>query len=144
MSLLAVDPGACSGWAVFDGDALSASGIAREPRSFDVAELWVESQEIWKGSRARPRDIIKLAHNAGEWVGLNPHARAAWVPPRTWKGSARKEWCTRRILAALRPAEREYVEGLPIAKSYKHNMIDAIGIGLYAVGRFRAGKAVRA
>jgi hypothetical protein len=58
------------------------------------------------------------------------HAR---FPPRVWKGGIAKPPHHRRIIEALSEAERE------VAKGATHDAMDAIGIGLYALGRVGKG-----
>jgi|APCry1669188970_1035186.scaffolds.fasta_scaffold01748_7 hypothetical protein len=53
--------------------------------------------------------------------------------PREWKGTIDADQMTVRIEAKLIPAERQRIEKCPA--SLRHNVIDAIGIGLKFVGR---------
>jgi len=58
---------------------------------------------------------------------------AKMVFPATWKGQLKKHVCHARIDLALTPGERKIIPKL--AKTYLHNMLDAVGIGLWYLGR---------
>jgi hypothetical protein len=53
--------------------------------------------------------------------------------PREWKGTVDKETMARRIEARLSEVERATIE--PCPQSLRHNVLDAIGIGLKYLGR---------
>lgn len=81
-----------------------------------------------KGDR---NDLIALTCAAS--FALAPFGVAEIVYPQQWKGQLPKAICQRRIVAALTAVERERV-ALPVA-SLAHNVWDAVGIGLFAIGR---------
>jgi hypothetical protein len=144
--LLAIDPGADAGWARFDDAArpprLEACGLNEGAMVAGITRAVVERPMIYPGGRqkARPADIIKLATRAGEWGG----AVRAWfnvepeyVEPHGWKGSVDKDVHHARVWAKLTGAEQAVVSAAAkgVAKGKLHNIIDAVGIGLFAVGR---------
>lgn len=139
--LLAIDPGACSGWAFFLGNGLIDCGIGDPPPPGSLLQrIVIEHPVIYPGGRtANPNSIVKLAINAGEWGGRYRHLGCAvdYVLPATWKGRVKAEVCIERTRAALKPTEKLLVEirESNIAKSKRHNMLDAIGLGLFACGR---------
>jgi hypothetical protein len=100
---------------------------------------------IYPGGRqkARPADIIKLATRAGKWEGLVSAfvglEEVEYVEPHKWKGTIAKEVCHARIWSILSADEKatlaKVCEG--VAPSKRHNVLDAVGIGLWAVGRYR-------
>lgn len=55
------------------------------------------------------------------------------VYPRTWKGNVPKEVMLNRIMSKLTEAEKKLLPKLP--KTKLHNVIDAIGIGLWKLER---------
>lgn len=144
--MLAIDPGADMGWALFDGDALRSSGVGAPDGAVSrVDRVVLERPMIYppRRQKARPRDVITLALRAGEAAGL--YARRYGVEPEyfepdVWKGgSIDKDVHHPRVWAALTDAEKRIVsmaaERIPQRK--QHNMLDAIGIGLFALGRNR-------
>ncbi len=142
--LLAIDPGTHTGWAVFGGDRrLKACGVG-DPRSShwtDLAkEVVVEKPRIYPSGRtSNPNDVLTLAVKAGEWAGrFDRIAKVRYVEPSEWKGgSVRKDIQNARDRAKLTPGERAIVDatGQEMSDSTRHNMLDAIGIGLFGVGR---------
>ncbi len=57
------------------------------------------------------------------------------VTPAQWKGAVPKEVHQPRILAALTAAEQGVLDAAKVAPTLKNNVVDAIGLGLWAVGR---------
>jgi hypothetical protein len=153
--LLAIDPGADQGWALFDPNRhLIACGLG-DPRACelhvikDISRVILEKPMIYPGGRqqARPADIITLAIRAGETGGLYrqwPGVEVEYVEPFRWKrGAIKKEVCHERMWLKLTKPEKDVIaaaiaqgvgrKGMPASK--QHNMFDAISIGLYGVGR---------
>lgn len=146
--LLAIDPGTNVGWALFDktgvgvgvfGELISC-GLGGEPDGAAVVhEVVIEHPVIYPGGRTKnPNDVLKVAINAGEWGGRFRHV-ARYVKPQQWKGNVPKAVHQPRIWAKLTNTERKVfddcLDTAKVPKSKRHNVIDAIGIGLYAVGR---------
>lgn len=149
VGLLAIDPGTATGWARFnDTGRLEACGL--NDRALDasvtrvIPALGVTRAVIERPHSAKTlapvKDIITLAIRAGEWggtirssLGVEPE----YIEPASWKGSLDKNKCQARVWARLTPDERALTDkaGSGIAPSKRHNMMDAIGIGLVAVGR---------
>lgn len=103
----------------------------------EVAVLVVEGQQVYRQSRADPNDLLPLAECAGG-VKASVLASQVLAPlPREWKGSAPKEVCTRRILGKLRSPEVAVLDRCGSPQSLLHNVVDAVGLGLWALGRFR-------
>jgi hypothetical protein len=145
MTLLAVDPGADAGWARYrDNGILEACGLNTHAMTQDITRCVIERPMIYPGGRqkARPNDIIKLAVRAGEWGGrVDAHVgiQSEYVEPHKWKGTIAKDACHARIWATLTPDERTIVDkaSTGVAPSKRHNILDAVGIGLWSVGRYR-------
>lgn len=137
---LAIDPGADQGWALID----SVHGI------FDCglgdwsdaapARCVIEFPQHRPGGRTPVNALLVLAARAG---AAGERARASGVPhceyvyPVQWKGSVPKDIHHPRIMAALLPCERRVVAEATrrVAKGKRHNVLDACGIALWAVGR---------
>lgn len=108
-------------------------------RPFLTTDVWVERQYLTKKHK-RPMDIVDLSFAAGK--------AAAWatcgvsmcdiheILPIRWKGNVPKEIMIPRILAKLSPEEVARIERVG---NKDHNTIDAIGIGLYGLGRMQTG-----
>jgi hypothetical protein len=98
----------------------------------------LELPQVYRTSRAPdvdPNDLIQLAAVVGDMAGaLRPHASAVHVfQPRTWKGQVPKDVHHRRVKAKLRPAELHSI--LLPAQSLRHNVLDAIALGLFYLKR---------
>jgi hypothetical protein len=155
--LLAIDPGLDTGWALFStAGQLVACGLG-DPRLSDrhrVADLRtvvIERPFVYpRGQTKNPNDVLSLAVNAGEWGGLyRQWADVKYVLPFQWKGSVPKKISHARISAKLSDAEKAVVDtamargrscaskalGRPIARSLQHNVLDAVGLGLFTVSR---------
>lgn len=152
--LLAIDPGTDTGWALFsdanDRDGrhrLVACGLgdprlSDKHRAADITRVVIERPMIYpRGQTKNPNDVVALAVNAGEWGGLyRQWAAVEYVLPFQWKGSVPKSIHHERVLAKLSDAERVVVDqtltrGRSIARGKRHNVLDAIGLGLFGVGR---------
>jgi hypothetical protein len=169
--LVSLDPGIrVSGLAVFRDSVLIHARILKNPtkeargptawwtmageavNAFRNATAWfpgvapvvfvTEVPQVYRfGNRkVDPDDLIQLA-GVGGAVGasLKPAAAHGYYP-RQWKGSVDKDVMVRRILGRLSRAERAAIA--PCTASLKHNVVDAIGIGLHHLGRLHeAGRA---
>lgn len=140
--LLAIDPGTDLGWALFGPDRrLSRCGFGTPPRE-GFEEAVIERPKIYPQGRqkANPKDVITLALTAGEFGGRCKDANATvrYVEPDEWKGgSIPKEIHQPRIWAKLTDAEKSVLDVAckGMAPSKRHNVVDAVGIGLWGVGR---------
>lgn len=144
--LLAIDPGVSAGWAIYFGDMLVACGLGDQPAPAPregFVEVIVEHPVIYPGGKTRnPNDIVKLAVGAGEWRRFKAGGKPVrYVEPRAWKGTIDGDTCNKRTLERLKDDELQVYEDAVrtqrIAPSKRHNVLDAIGIGLFAIGRWR-------
>jgi hypothetical protein len=134
--LTSIDPGVHQGWARFSGGMLYACGLGETPF---VGDVYIELPQVYarQKKRADPNDLITLAVRIGQ---LKERAErksltVRLIKPAEWKGQTPKEIHNRRVLAAMQPSEVEVFKELKVAQSLKHNVLDAIGIGLWALGR---------
>jgi len=140
--LLAIDPGESSGWAIFFKGMLIACGLNGEPSPLPpkLDLLVIEEPRIYPGGRTRrPADIMKVQASAHHWRG-KLEARCAevrMIAPRTWKGTIDGDIVCARTLAKLDPGERQVFDDAMhgVAKRKQHNVLDAIGLGLWVSGR---------
>jgi hypothetical protein len=144
LRLLAIDPGLHTGWALFVKKAagldLVACGTGEPPSSAQPYPLWecvIECPQVYPQQAVPPNDLITLAFQAGRYAEAARVAKTRFVRtvlPHEWKGNLPKNVCAARVLSRLSPEEigivEEMSEGIP--KSQRHNVLDAIGIGLFA------------
>lgn len=144
--LLTVDPGKHSfGWARFDGDTLMACGMAVidevEGMFGDLSgeDAIVEKPQIYTHDKMRgdPNDLIDVAITAGAVGGVlsRKGAHVAYLRPHRWKGSRPKNVDNAYTLERMRPHEKFLLERCGVTKHKRHNVVDAIGIGLWKLGR---------
>lgn len=162
--LLAIDPGVCTGWATYEGTTLTGCGVGEDlylnARGLsDLARVVIECPKLRPWGEKNPNAILTLARNAGEWGGRvqgafidctpdGGYLPVEYVLPNDWKGSLTKEQCHPRLWAVLSVEEQSTVDAAfraakgrnGLAPSKRHNVLDAIGIGLWAVGRFGPGR----
>jgi hypothetical protein len=141
--LLAIDPGTVTGWALFSSNKLLACGLNdpsacrwHVPSAF--SKVVIERPKIYPGGRTKnPNDVLSVAVNAGEWGGRYKQqgCEVQYVEPSGWKGQTPKEIQHRRDWARLSAEEQAVVSaaGKTMPASKRHNMLDAVGIGLWAV-----------
>lgn len=163
--LIAIDPDTNhTGWAIFSLGTLAKCGLIEVDklrpwydRLRQQAIIWdqqfmngapfdgahcdsvvVETPVIYPYGRTtkRPSDIIKLAAVAGVFLAAGERDARA-VAPKTWTRSAPKRVHQPRTMRALKPFEQETFDQCvqKYAKGKHSHVIDAVGIGLFALGR---------
>lgn len=144
--LLAIDPGTDTGWALFDScRRLQACGLGY-PEVGAIDDLIIECPKLRPKGEKNPNSILSVARNAGEWAGRFESRCAApvrYVSPTDWKGSTPKDISNARTWAKLDPKEQGIVDAAfkaapgrdGLAPSKRHNVLDALGLGLFGVGR---------
>ncbi len=154
--LLAIDPGVSTGWALFNNAfRLHSCGLGMPTVSDAPDEVVIECEQLRGRSEKNPNSILLMARNAGEWFGRFA-ARGAYtqyIRVADWKGATPKDINHRRTFSKLGPDElAALVSGcsgvsprsasvdaairVGLTKADKRgNILDAVGIGLWAVGR---------
>lgn len=152
--LLAVDPSlTCTGWARFFCGSLQGCGLIRPDRGDPFASrvslaghafrgvsvdiLVIEWPQVYRATRSKgdPNDLLAVAGVAGGVLSQVTALQRTLTPkPAEWKGQVPKEIHNARVLARLDDAERALVDGAGPA-SLLNNAIDAVGLGLWALGR---------
>lgn len=105
-------------------------------RGFRVDHYVVEVPQVYRNfTRGDPNDLVEIAA-VGAAIGATfPIKKAVGYRPREWKGQIKKEIHHPRILGQLSPAEQANIH--EHRKTLRHNVIDAIGLGLYYLERMR-------
>lgn len=144
VTIVSIDPGACTGWAIGSPSPLMrlrACGVVYPDKGervrlgpgITVDLLLIEKPvltPIGPGSIiARANGLITCWGRGCRVVEAIPHRRYEEVAPGTWKGQVDKDIHNQRVLAKLTAAERALV-------SKNHNEIDAVGLLLYALERW--------
>ena len=159
MKLLCVDPGlrGC-GVAEFKGLDLTRAAYVKNPvehgRGYAAhvsmgravaawagverfAAVHIEHPRIYPGAGQQKGDLNDLldvvAVGSAVATFFTPDANLVTVFPSDWKGNVPKDMMTERIRRALEDGERGRIEKCPA--SLMHNVLDAIGIGLWKMGR---------
>jgi hypothetical protein len=136
--LLSIDPGETTGWAFFVDGCLSSAGCGDKADlpNMRLQHAVIELPDYFPG-KTHVRSIITLSVRVG-WLQRLCEERGARVElawPQTWKGSVPKKIHHKRLLAVLESDEIELLPKRPRAKNYDHNLLDAVGIGLWKLGR---------
>lgn len=151
MILTTIDPGVRTGIAIFDKGELRHCGLLKYDSAkvfaFTLTSLFqlmppdkvvVEIPRIydrrnWKGD---PNDLILVAKIAGIAMGQSgKYCPAEEVYPQQWKGQRPKDVDNEYTKKILNPEELKVLYSEYIPKTYIHNVIDAIGIGLWKLER---------
>ncbi len=144
MITLAIDPGVKHlGVALFEDETLVYATLLKTGDAQALSELFfvhgppdrvvIELPQVYARSKSKgdPNDLIAVAVVVGALTACLKNAEL--IKPRVWKGTVDKSVFLKRILGKLEPGELALLPKL--AKSLVHNVQDAVGIGLFAVGR---------
>jgi hypothetical protein len=91
-----------------------------------------EIPQVYKGSGVA-EDLIELAGIVGACSGIFAGTEGCSYVPKEWKGQTPKAIHNKRVMAKLGTEETRAIEKTPPA--LLHNVIDAIGIGLFYLRR---------
>lgn len=105
------------------------AAIKEEWDGAPVVEVISELPQIYQGPKQKgdPNDLIDLALVVGR---LYPDVL---YKPREWKGQVPKDAMVKRIESKLTQEEKGRIE--KCSASLRHNVLDAVGIGLFHLGR---------
>ena len=143
--MMSIDPGTkVIGWALWQDSKLFRCGLARGkdwirtvsnvPKE-ELELVVIEDQQIYRSSSIDAHSLLKLARVVGGTVFHLQAGDVKLVKPREWKGQVPKKICNSRTLQKLQMSEKVAVELAQCPEGLKHNMIDAIGIGLFYLRR---------
>jgi hypothetical protein len=135
--LLAIDPGKVTGLALFRRGRLVAANAAdgdtlwtlRPPCTVDQVIVERPCARMSDRGVRKINDLLALAIRAGRAAAPFGDS-VTWIRPEGWKGELPKNVAAGRYLKCLDPEELLLVPD-------DHNVRDAIGLGLYALGRWR-------
>lgn len=155
--LLAIDPGEWTGYAVYQMQKLVEAGVLGKGRAEIQGQLRatlgclvaagrrpdeavIEIPQVYRQRQQKgdPNDLISVAIIAGICNSLiysYTYCDVDLIHPREWKGQRPKDVDNRGILETLSQEELRIFEALKLPKSKAHNVVDAIGIGLWELGR---------
>lgn len=150
MRLLAIDPGLATGIAGFSLGVMTDCGLI-EDADLGLSKMYykegiIELPQIYRSANSKgdPNDLIRLAVLVGQYKQqcIDQFMNVRLVKPAEWKGQVPKTIHAKRILDRLNPRETElFLRRVDkVAPSKRHNVIDAIGIGLWAIGRDPNGR----
>ena len=143
MDLVTIDPGKRTvGYSVFQNNVLVHAGLIQyniiegfeliaqsyKPRLTVIEKPKVYPFRHWKGD---PNDLIDVAVTVGMAAAI--FKKFELVLPQDWKGQRPKDVDNQYTMSLLSKIEAQRIHHYP--KSKLHNVIDAIGIGLWKVGR---------
>lgn len=140
MRLVTIDPGNNSGIAVWEERILVQAYLVLDsaPSAHCLgAETVVEIPKIYPVGKGKgdPNDLIRVAFVAGRITA--GAAKVVRLYPYEWKGQVDPDILEARILGLLTREEFALVPRLP--DSLRHNVTDAIGIGLFHLDRMGRG-----
>lgn len=119
--------------------AYTFDGIFEEALRGDCEAVVIECPVIYPKSKVPPMDIMHLygAVVAIAQVCSHYFVRVEFVEPRAWKGNVPKDIFGKRIESKLHPKESKLVLLDRFPKTKRHDVVDAIGIGLWFNGRLK-------
>ncbi len=140
IELLTIDPGVHkSAVALWDlkgrlvfADDLKNDAVFRLIRGVGDARVIVETPIKYPTKRKQHKDVGRLLEVVNEMK--NTDVRGLGVTPSAWKGQTPKKIHGPRIIEALNDDEKQAVLTLK-----NHNTIDAVGLGLWVLGRLGRG-----
>jgi hypothetical protein len=105
----------------------------------DDFDFVAEVPQIYFGNRLRvdPDDLLQLTGVVGACTSLFPGMCYGYYP-REWKKQIPKEIHHKRLVKVLSEQELKIWENIEGPSTAVHNARDAIGLGLYHLGRYTA------
>jgi hypothetical protein len=152
MTLMTIDPGNNTGVAEFRNGILLNCGLFKciDTRQYtkdlfrlmDLAkpdQVVIEIPRIYSmaNQKGDPNDLIGLAKQVGICIAAaSPFCLVEEIYPQQWKGQRPKKVDNKYVESLLhKPIETDILGCLKVTKDERHNILDAIGIGLWKLGR---------
>ena len=143
MLWITIDPGATTGWAIWDVDRLLRCGSCapREVPAGSYLEAVIEwPQERTHGRKIGVASLLVLAGHAGEALATVSCAHQTRYFPAQWKRGVPKPMRNEPYIIAERVAKRLHPdEPRPPSTARELDTWDAIGLGLVHCGRALPG-----
>ena len=121
---------------IVDGIERSLNSIMNQIGTIDT--IVIETPQVYQTAHQKgdQRDLVDLAIVVGGILAVSRSTAnaALLVRPAEWKGQLPKDVSAKRVISILGEDERSAIE-LPTASRLYHNVLDAIGIGLWRLGR---------
>lgn len=136
--LLAIDPGAnYFAWAYFRDAHLIECDKTTGNMQFRLLDyVLIEKPQVYRYGRGDPNDLVDVAIMCGRLAEMLRQSKVIdFVFPRTWKGQVPKSIHQTRIKLKMTAQELKL---LPTRKDDLKDVLDAIGIGLWKLGRLNA------
>jgi hypothetical protein len=132
---ISIDPGVHTSGIAYWSDGVLVWVDYKKPSFDQCVPLVIEKPQVYQGraQKGDPNDLITLAVEVGRISSLYPSVD--FVLPRQWKGTIKKEMMLKRILKTMTDDELLLLKNLKLPKSKEHNVVDAVGIGLWRLGR---------
>lgn len=110
-------------------------GLEERGFSTNVDVLCIEYPQVYKTrwQKGDQDDIIQLAAATGSVSRSLDIANKFGVVPVAWKGNVPKPVHNGRVMKRLTEEEKGLMESCP--ENLRNNLIDAVGLGLYIIGR---------
>lgn len=99
----------------------------------EYPQVYTDGMRLRK--RADPQDLLWLATTVGALASESGAGEVRTAMPREWKGTVPEAIFARRIYDTLAPAERTLYDDMDLGDDVKHNVLEGIGVGLWALGR---------
>jgi hypothetical protein len=104
-----------------------------------ITEVVCELPQVYRAAQSKgdPNDLIKVATQVGRWEERAKSRGIQWVTylPNEWKGQVPKDVHHRRAMRLLSEEESKRIPEM--AATSRHNMMDAVALGLFRLGRLR-------
>lgn len=106
----------------------------------ELLRVTIEYPEQYAHSPVPRSSVQGLAYTAG---GLSLFFKERFnseiklIYPKEWKGQVPKDIFLGRIKSRMSEKELMVLDSCSLPKSKEHNVVDAIGIGLYSLGRLK-------
>lgn len=134
--LIAIDPGVQKcGFAFYQNTKLVKAGYEPDSAIWAADVLIIEMPRIYPGSGQQKgdlNDLLDLAAVVGRLESTYSVNSRLRVFPAQWKGQVPKKIMNARVLSKLSIEERLVIPEIGVKV---HNVIDAVGIGLWYLGR---------
>lgn len=146
MILVAIDPGVKNlAWAEYHGRELARCGLSRAGSAAEHAAALVNmaGPDVLVLEQMTPRDLpnaadlIAVTHTGAYVAGFLCPCVLRYPTAQQWKGSVPKRIHHDRIAKILSPAERAVIAevAVRVPAGLLHNVWDAVGLGLWGLGR---------